>query len=337
MVRKRAGAPAWCLAVLATVSANAARQEAPPRPARPPDVNFIPTRQVVADQMLRLAGVGAGDVVYDLGSGDGRILVLAAQKYDARGVGIELDPGLVALSRQIAREGEVDDRLTFQQGDIFDADISGATVVTLYLSTSINTRLEPRLRHLPPGTRIVSHQFGMGRWRPDRTVRGADGTDLHLWIVPERDAGVSELAVVLARAGLDGPVAMSCQVETGVDPAGFFAVALSPAGRSDGRYLAIAPDGVVIELAPYAGVPDLSCFTRADAERLNGSIARSATLHGSVRPRWNATVVCGVVDGAASVCWQYSPEERTFVKIGEWIADGRAGRDGASASQGRPL
>jgi SAM-dependent methyltransferase len=157
------------------------------QPARTPDMYFAPTRQAVADAMLALAGVTAGDVVYDLGSGDGRIVILAAQKYGARGVGVELDPRLVEISRQVAREGEVAERVSFIEGDLFTADVSRATVVMLYLSTDINRRLEPKLRReLAPGARIVSHQFPMGNWVPDQTVRAEDGTDLFLWIVPAR-------------------------------------------------------------------------------------------------------------------------------------------------------
>jgi SAM-dependent methyltransferase len=156
-------------------------------PARTPDIHFVPTRHAVADAMLKLARVQPGDVVYDLGSGDGRIVVLAAQKYGARGVGIELDPRLVAIARQVAREGAVADRVTFVEGDLFSADISKATVVTLYLSASVNRELEPKLtREVEPGTRIVSHQFPIGSWVPDETVRAEDETNLYLWIVRPR-------------------------------------------------------------------------------------------------------------------------------------------------------
>jgi len=157
-------------------------------PARTPDIFFLPTLYSVADTMLKMAQVTSNDVVYDLGSGDGRVLILAAQKYGARGVGIELDPKLVELSRQIAREGEVADRVTFIEGDLFEADISKATVVTLYLSPTVNSRLEPKLRQeLRPGTRIVSHQFLIGNWPPDKSVRAEDDkTDLFLWTVPPR-------------------------------------------------------------------------------------------------------------------------------------------------------
>jgi SAM-dependent methyltransferase len=150
---------------------------------RPPDIYFAATRQVVVDQMLQLAGVRPDDVVFDLGSGDGRIVIHAAQKYGARGVGVEIDRGLVARSQAIALEGGVSDRVSFIQGDLFEADISAADVVTLYLSASINNELEPKLRRLRPGTRIVSHQFPIGRWAPRRVVRAADDTDLFLWMI----------------------------------------------------------------------------------------------------------------------------------------------------------
>ena len=153
------------------------------RPVRPPDVYFTPTKQAVADAMLALARVTASDVVYDLGSGDGRIVILAAQKYGARGVGIEIDPALVTRSREIAREGGVEPSVRFVEGDFFKEDLAGATVVTLYLSASLNADLEPRLRALRPGTRIVSHQFPIGRWAPDET-RQADGATLYRWVVP---------------------------------------------------------------------------------------------------------------------------------------------------------
>ena len=151
---------------------------------RAPDVYFASTRQAVADAMLTLAGVTAGDVVYDLGSGDGRIVILAAQKYGARGVGVEIDPKLVALSRELAREGGVADKVSFVEGDLFLTDITPATVVTLYLSTTINADLEPKLRReLRPGARIVSQQFRIGGWPPQQTIVAA-GQELFLWTIP---------------------------------------------------------------------------------------------------------------------------------------------------------
>ena len=152
------------------------------RPARTPDIHFTPTRHNIADAMLRLANVTADDVVYDLGSGDGRIPIIAAQKYGARGVGIEIDPLLVEQSWRTANEAEVAHRVSFKVGDLFEADLSAATIITLYLSTSIMKTLEPKLRALKPGTRIVSHQFALPRWAPDKKIQ-VDESELLLWVV----------------------------------------------------------------------------------------------------------------------------------------------------------
>lgn len=182
--------PLICIAVL--VGWPPAGQEAdrslPPPPARTPDIFFAPSFEPVVYEMLRLAEVTAEDVVYDLGSGDGRIVILAARRYGARGVGIELEPRLVEISRQVAKEADVEDRVTFVQGDLFTADIRAATVVTLYLSPSVNRELESKLKgELRPGTRVVSHQFPIGSWVPEKTVTaGEHGVPLFLWRVPAR-------------------------------------------------------------------------------------------------------------------------------------------------------
>ena len=155
-------------------------------PAITPDIHFTPTRHAIVEAMLQLAGVTAADIVYDLGSGDGRIPIIAAQKYGARGVGIEIDARLVEQSRQIAREAGVEDRVTFLRGDLFTADVSRATVVTLYLSPSVNRRLVPKLsRELAPGTRVVSHQFPIQDWTPTARIR-PDYSDVYLYRVPPR-------------------------------------------------------------------------------------------------------------------------------------------------------
>ena len=142
--------------------------------------------------MLTLARVTAADVVYDLGSGDGRIPIAAARKYGARGVGIEIDPALVEEARANAKAAGVDRLVEFRLQNALTADISPATVVTLYVLASGNAKLRPLLtRQLRPGARIVSHQFPMGDWAPARSVRLAvDGREhvLHLWIVPPRAA-----------------------------------------------------------------------------------------------------------------------------------------------------
>jgi ubiquinone/menaquinone biosynthesis C-methylase UbiE len=139
---------------------------------RDPDVPFVPTRQDVVEEMLRVAGVKAGDVVYDLGCGDGRIVITAAQKFGARGIGIDINPERITEATANAKRAGVKN-VTFKVGDLFEADIRDATVVTLYLLPDVNLRLKPKLlRDLKPGTRIVSHDFSMGEdWKPEKTVR----------------------------------------------------------------------------------------------------------------------------------------------------------------------
>jgi len=155
-------------------------------PLRGPDVIFVPTPNDVVSKMMELAKVTKKDTVYDLGCGDGRIVITAAQKYGARGVGIDIDPDRVAEATENARNAGVADRVKIIRGDLFEADISGATVVTLYLLTDLNLKLRPKLlRDLNPGTRVVSHAFSMGDWKPERTA-DVSGTTVYLWRIPPR-------------------------------------------------------------------------------------------------------------------------------------------------------
>jgi precorrin-6B methylase 2 len=135
------------------------------------DIHYVPTPEDVVEAMLTLAKVQPGDVVIDLGSGDGRIPIEAARKYGARGIGVELDPALVERARDNAKAAGVADRVTFTQADLFRTDLSDADVVTLYLSPSINLRLRAKLqRELKPGARVVSHRFPIGDWAPDQDL-----------------------------------------------------------------------------------------------------------------------------------------------------------------------
>ena len=157
------------------------------RGAIQPDVIYVPTPQPVVDAMLELADVKRTDVVYDLGSGDGRILIAAAKKYGARGVGIEIDPSLVKQARENAAAAGVSDRVRFVTGNLYTADLRDATVVTLYLLQSINERLRPKLvRELKPGARIVSHVFNMGpEWPPEKTIT-VERSRIFLWSISGR-------------------------------------------------------------------------------------------------------------------------------------------------------
>ena len=159
---------------------------------RAPDVHFEPSAPQVVQAMLRLAGVGPADVVYDLGCGDGRIVIAAARDFNARGVCIDIDPRRIVESRENARQAGATDRIRFLNQDLFDADLRDATVVALFLSARLNLTLRPKLlRELKPGTRIVSHWHDMGDWKPDKTLRVRSGNTEHpvyLWIVPDRRA-----------------------------------------------------------------------------------------------------------------------------------------------------
>ena len=142
------------------------------KPLRKPDVIFVPTPPETVDEMLRQARLKKGDVLFDLGSGDGRIPLAAAKQYGVRAVGIDIDAKLVAEANETAKREGLDQLVNFRLGDMFAADLSGATVVTLYLSDTLNVMLRPKLlRELPVGARIVSHDFRMGDWPPERSVR----------------------------------------------------------------------------------------------------------------------------------------------------------------------
>jgi cyclopropane fatty-acyl-phospholipid synthase-like methyltransferase len=137
--------------------------------------------------MLKLADVKPADVVYDLGCGDGRIVITAAKTYGASGVGVDINPERIAEARANAKTAAVEEKVNFQENDLFKADIARATVVSLYLLPSVNERLKPKLlKELKPGTRIVSHQFNMGDWKPERQTE-VEGRPVYLWVVPAAD------------------------------------------------------------------------------------------------------------------------------------------------------
>jgi 2-polyprenyl-3-methyl-5-hydroxy-6-metoxy-1,4-benzoquinol methylase len=154
--------------------------------ARSPDVIYVPTPPEVVEEMLRIAGVKQGDVLYDLGSGDGRIPITAAKKFGIHATGIDIDPDRIFEAEQNARRDGVAKLVQFRREDIFRADFHDATVVTLYLHPDVNLKLRPRLwAELKPGTRIVSHQFGMGDWAPEKSVE-LHGRTVYLWTIPAR-------------------------------------------------------------------------------------------------------------------------------------------------------
>jgi len=183
---------------------------------------YVPTPWVIVEEMLKLAGIRGEDVVYDLGSGDGRLVITAAKRFGARGVGVELQTELVELARIGAKHEGVADRVKFVQGDLFETDIKDASVVMLYLLPRFVTRLVPRLRaELRPGTRIVSHDYPLAPWPPDKElsmdvaekemISGTSWTRLYYYVVPARVQGVWELT--LPRALADAPLVVQITQE----------------------------------------------------------------------------------------------------------------------------
>ena len=150
------------------------------------DVPYVPTPQAVVDKMLDLAKVTSGDYLIDLGSGDGRIPIAAAKRFGTKAMGVDIDPVRVQEAKTNAINARVQDKVEFKKQDLFETDLSEATVLTLYLLPRINLQLRPRLlTELKPGTRVVSHSFDMGDWKPDQEVK-VDGRTIYLWTVPER-------------------------------------------------------------------------------------------------------------------------------------------------------
>jgi tRNA G37 N-methylase Trm5 len=152
------------------------------------DVPYVPTPQTVVDKMLEIAAVTKDDVVYDLGSGDGRIVITAAKKYGVRGVGVDIDPERIREANANAVLAGVADRVKFLEQDLFKTDLKEASVVTLYLLPEVNLRLRPKLwSELKPGTRVVSHAFDMGDWLPEQKVE-VEGKTIYFWVIPKKSA-----------------------------------------------------------------------------------------------------------------------------------------------------
>ena len=186
-----------CLPVLGTVLFVTAAAAQTAKPARTPDVPFVPTTEAAVLEMLKLADVKKTDIVYDLGCGDGRIVIAAAKHYGARGVGIDINPERIKEARENAKQADVENLVRFVEDDLFTADFHDATVVTLFLLSNVNLKLRPRLmEQLKPGTRIVSNTFDMGDWKPEKEVTVGDNGDedtylsrrLFLWRIPARNA-----------------------------------------------------------------------------------------------------------------------------------------------------
>jgi ribosomal protein L11 methylase PrmA len=169
--------------VLLTAAAVLAQNR---QPKHEPDVPFVPTPPEVVDEMLKLAKVHKGDVLFDLGCGDGRIVIAAVKQYGIEAYGVDIDPERIEESKANAQKAGVSDKAHFIEGDLFETNIGKASVVTLYLLHSVNLKLKPKLfAELKPGTRVVSNTFSMDDWQPVKTIE-ADGRTLYLWVIPEK-------------------------------------------------------------------------------------------------------------------------------------------------------
>lgn len=185
-----------CILLLLALSAGAQTAQ---KELRAPDVIFVPTPHEVVDAMLKVAKVGQGDVLYDLGSGDGRIPITAAQKYGiARGIGIDINPQRIREANENLRKAGVGDRVRFINADLYESDLSSATVITLYLLPELNLKLLPKLlKEVKPGTRIVSHAFDMGTWKPEQSL-DVGGRKVFFWTIPAPGTASYDAAVAAA-------------------------------------------------------------------------------------------------------------------------------------------
>lgn len=178
------GLGVFAIPLAATASAQAQMQTPPVKL----DVPYVPTPQAVVDKMLELAKPTKDDFLIDLGSGDGRIVVTAAKKYGTRGLGIDINPERIAEANANAKKEGVESLVEFRQADLFETDFSKANVLTMYLLSSVNMKLRPKiLSDLKPGTRVVSHAFDMGDWKPDTTEQ-VDGKTVYMWTIPQKKA-----------------------------------------------------------------------------------------------------------------------------------------------------
>lgn len=176
-------------AVMNTAAATATAT-ASPAPTRELDVPYVPTHEMIVDEMLKMAEVKGTDVLYDLGSGDGRIPITAAQRFGTRGVGIDLNPVRIKEANENAQKANVTDKVKFIEGDIFQQDFNEATVLTLYLLPDVNLKLRPKILEMKPGTRVVSHNYDMGDWKYEKAkeLKTPDGVThyVYMWRVPAK-------------------------------------------------------------------------------------------------------------------------------------------------------
>jgi SAM-dependent methyltransferase len=288
------------LACLTGPAPSALPQDASWQAYRGYDVPFVPTPTEVVEEMLRLADVKSGDVLYDLGCGDGRIVIAAAKRYGVKATGIDIDPVRIRESNENAAKAGLTGKVRFIQEDLFKADFKDATVITMYLLTSVNLRLRPKLlAELRPGTRLVSHSFEMGDWRPDKTAAVAtsfgDERDVHFWIVPGNATGRWEWDVA------DGSRSKHCVLEASQQ----FQV-VTASGREGDWPLAVA------DIKLTGDAISFRVDTDADGKMISsiyeGKI-KGDQIVGWVRPAGNPKAV--------ATAWKAARDPKTVVSIAQ--------------------
>lgn len=258
-----------------SLSGASAIQEAA-APTRAPDVIFVPTPEAVVKAMLKLANVKKGELVYDLGCGDGRAVIAAARDFGARGIGVDIDPARIQESKANAADAGVTDRVEFKQADLFELNFADADVVFLYLLPSLNLKLRPRiLDELRPGTRVVSHSFSMDDWKADETQHPS-GRTVYYWVVPAKVQGTWHVKLP---DGSQGVLALEqkFQTVTGTVTANGQTLPIKD-GRLKGTELTL-----VFGEGPNSG---LATFTVA-GNQLNGNARRGAS---GTQEKWAATM-----------------------------------------------
>lgn len=265
---RRRGAPLSLAILFATVLVHLSASAQVP--AARLDVPYVPTPPQVVERMLQIADVKPGDMVMDVGCGDGRMVVAAAEKFGARGLGVDINPERIGEAKANARQAGVESKVDFRVGDLFEADLSQADVLAMYLLSDINLRLRPKiLETMKPGARIVSHAFNMGEWNPDHH-ENVDGRNVYFWIVPARVAGRWRIQDGDRRIDLD--LDQSFQHFTGKATIDGRTVPLR-----DGR---VKGSEISFVLEERAGAP------RTWQGRVNGNRIEAV---GSARPGWQAT------------------------------------------------